>query len=84
MPAPDCLTELEKIYNAIISLQTGQNTTSISFGERSVTYTQAQVPSLITLYRTFWNTCGRGTAWPNMAPAAAVERGPPGRVRGFY
>ncbi len=83
MPAPDCLTQLDKIFAAITALQSGQTVTSISFGERSVAYSSAQLNDLIGLYRSFWTMCGRGTAYPDLSAAARVERGPPARFSMF-
>lgn len=83
MPAPVCADELDKLYSAIMSLQSGAAVTSISFGERSVSYSQAQLKDLLGLYRTFWLACGRGTTYPDLAAGAAVERGPPARYSMF-
>lgn len=77
MPAPDCATELEKLYNAIMALQGGAQVTSISFGERAVQYGQSNLPDLLRLYHTFWRRCGATAGYPDLSPAAAVERGPP-------
>lgn len=83
MAAPVCLTELDKIYGAIMALQSGKTVTSISFGERSVSYSSGQIKDLMGLYRTFWQQCGKDAGYPNLAAAAAVERGPPARYSMF-
>lgn len=83
MPAPVCLTELEKLYNAIMALQTGATVTNISFGERSVAYSQAQLRDLQQIYRSWWRQCGTDSGFPDLTAAAAVERGPPARYRLF-
>lgn len=77
MAAPVCLTELEKVYNAIMALQTGKTVTSISFGERSVSYGAGQMPQLLEIYRTFYRTCGADSGFPNLS--GGPERGPPAR-----
>lgn len=79
MPAPDCATQLGKLFDAITALQSGKTVTSISFGERSVAYSSAQINDLIGLYRSFWRTCGADSGYPDLNPAARAERGPPAR-----
>lgn len=81
MAAPVCLTELEKLYNAIVALQSGKLVTSISFGERSVSYSAGQMPALLDLYRNFYRQCGADSGFPNLAVTA--ERGPPARYSMF-
>jgi hypothetical protein len=83
MPAPVCTDELEKLYNAIMALQGGATVTSISFGERAVSYSQAQLKDMIGLYRAFWRQCGATAGFPDLSPAAAVERGPPAKFSMF-
>ncbi len=83
MPAPVCETELEKLYNAIMALQGGATVTSISFGERAVSYSAGNLKDLMSLYRSFWRTCGADSGFPDLAPAAAVERGRPARYKMF-
>lgn len=79
MPAPDCADELQKIYDAVLALMTGERAVSVGFGERTVTYTQAQLKDLQALYRTFYRTCGADSGLPDIA--ATVERGPPAEFR---
>lgn len=83
MPAPVCADELEKLYNAIIALQGGAAVTSISFGERAVSYSQSNLKDLLGLYRTFWRQCGTTAGYPDLDPSGSVERGPPARFRYF-
>lgn len=81
MPAPVCATELAKLYDAIFALQTGQAVTSISFGERSVSYGQAELPSLLKLWSLWYRQCGAESGYPDLA--AQTERGAPAFVRVF-
>ena len=78
---PDCATELERLYGAIMALASGRATVSVSFGERSVTYAQAQRPELVALFRLFHASCGAAAGIPDITAAAAVGRGPPAAAR---
>lgn len=78
---PNCDDVLRRLYNAIIDLQTGKKTTSISFGERSVSYTQANFKQMMDLYSQFYRTCGADTDLPDLSASALVERGRPFIVR---
>lgn len=77
--APDCETELRKIYNAIIALSTGERAVTVSFKERSVTYTQVQMSQLSGMYRTFYRMCGPESGLPDLS--STTQRGGPARVR---
>jgi len=81
MPAPDCQSELQKLYAAILALNTGEQVTSISFGERAVSYAPGQLPQLLALYRTFWRACGREAGYPDLSAGHDAERGPPATFR---
>lgn len=81
MPAPVCADELEKLYTAIMKLQTGAQVTSIGFGERNVQYGQAQLGELINLYNVFHRQCGADEGYPDLASTA--ERGAPARFSLF-
>ncbi len=79
MAAPDCATILDKLHEAMIALATGERAATVSFGERSVTYTQQSLEGLERLYRTYYRQCGAGTGYPDLSVKA--ERGPPIRRR---
>jgi hypothetical protein len=79
MSAPDCATVLRQLHDAIIALGTGERVMTISFGSRSVTYTQNQMKDLRDIYAAFWRQCGPDSGLVNLSSAAAVERGPPAR-----
>lgn len=81
MPAPVCADELEKLYKAIMALQTGDQVVSIGFGERNVQYGQAQLPQLMDLYKTFHRQCGVAEGYPDLKNS--VERGVPARFSMF-
>ncbi len=81
MPAPPCATELAKLYNAVMELQSGKRATTISFGDRSATYAQGQLQELLQLYRVFYRQCGATEGYPDLANP--IERGPPMRIRMF-
>lgn len=77
MPAPPCADELRKLYDAIMALSTGEKRASISFGDRQVSYSSANVAQLTALYRTFWRTCGADSGLPDISSQAATLRGRP-------
>ena len=79
MAVPLCADELRKIYDAVLSLMTGERAVSVGFGERTVTCTQAQLKDLQQLYRTFYRECGSTSGLPDLANT--VERGPPAEFR---
>ncbi len=82
MPTPVCTDELRKIYDAIVALGSGRQAVSVSFGERSATYAQAQLPALQRLYGMFYRSCGADSGLPDLSLNNAVERGPPALYRG--
>lgn len=75
MAAPDCADVLAKLYDALIALSSGQRAATISFGQRSVTYTQQNHKDLLTLYRQHYRMCGANSGYPDLA--SPIERGPP-------
>lgn len=83
MTAPVCADELRKIYDAIMSLGTGKARTTISFGDRSVTYSQSQLRDLRDIYGAFWRQCGADSGLPDLTAAGAVARGRPAEFRYF-
>lgn len=78
MPAPNCADELQRVYDAIMALATGKQTTSVSFGDRSVSYSQTQLKDLKLIYAAFYADCGAEAGLPDLA---SVERGPPAIAR---
>ncbi|MFZ4807482.1 MAG: gpW family head-tail joining protein [Hyphomicrobiaceae bacterium] len=81
--APDCATVLRSIHDAIIALGTGERVMTISFGSRSVTYTQGQMKDLRAIYQVFYRTCGADSGLVDLSQAAAVDRGPPAMTNYF-
>ena len=81
MPAPVCADELRRIYDAIMALGTGKAHTTISFGDRSVTYSQSQLRDLRDIYAAFWRQCGADSGLPDLTAAGAVTRGAPASYR---
>lgn len=81
MAAPDCATEIGKLYGAITDLQTGKAVTSIGFGERQVSYHQADLSSLLRLWSMWYRMCGAASGYPDLS--AQTERGAPGFARIF-
>lgn len=81
MTAFDCTGDLQKIYDAIMALSTGKQVVGITFGERQVSYSQANLKDLRGMYRVFWRTCGQASGLPDLSDQGAVERGGPARVR---
>lgn len=78
-----CTTTLQTLHDAIIALATGERVMTISFGGRSVTYTQNQMKDLRQIYQTYWRECGADAGLPDLSNAGAVERGPPARGNYF-
>jgi hypothetical protein len=83
MSAPDCAVILRQLHDAIIALGTGERVMTISFGGRSVTYTQNQMKDLRSIYAAFYRQCGAASGLVDLSNAAAVERGPPARTNYF-
>lgn len=81
MTVPVCADELRRIYDAIMALGTGKARTTISFGDRSVTYSQSQLKDLRAIYAAFWRQCGADSGLPDLTAAATVERGRPAEFR---
>lgn len=81
MALPVCADELRKVYDAIMALSAGKQVVGITFGERQVSYSQAQLGNLQSLYRIFWRQCGADAGLPDLSATAAVERGAPARFR---
>lgn len=79
MAAPVCATELANLYTIIVDLQTGKAVTSIGFGERQVSYAQADLPALLRLWSMWYRACGAASGYPDLS--AQVQRGAPGFVR---
>ncbi len=84
MIVPTCEQELKSLYDVIMRLQKGEAVVSISFGERSVSYSQTQLASLLTTYRVFHAQCGASLGLPDLSPHNAVRRGPPARFRAGF
>lgn len=81
MAAPNCASELDRLYTAITDLTTGNAVTSIGFGERQVSYSQAELPNLLRLWSMWYRQCGDASGYPDLA--AQTERGAPAFVRIF-
>lgn len=79
MPVPACADELRKLYDAVMALQTGKQVTQVSFGDRTVSYSAANLKDLLSLYRTFWVSCGADSGLPDLSQS--VQRGRPFRYR---
>lgn len=79
MATPTCASELGKLYDCIVELQTGQAVTSIGFGERQVSYAQADLPSLLRLWSMWYRVCGATSGYPDLS--AQTQRGAPAFVR---
>lgn len=80
MPAPTCATELAKLYDAYMALVAGDKETTVTFGDRSATFSQANLAALKDLYMMFWRQCGAAEGYPNIN-AGGAERGPPAIIR---
>lgn len=74
-----CADELRKLYDAIMALTTGQQATSIGFGERSVSYSKTDLGALMKLWTLWYRVCGTDSGLPDLA--AATQRGAPACVR---
>lgn len=79
MPAPTCADVLARVHDAILALMTGERAVSVGFGERQVTYTQAQLKDLQSVYRLYYRECGSDSGYPDLSNTA--ERGPPAEFR---
>lgn len=75
--APSCIDMLFKLHDAIISLQTTGRVTTISFAERSVTYTPADLKSLQQMFRVYYRSCGAESGLIDIADQSLIERGRP-------
>jgi len=82
MPAPPCADVIAKLHDAYLALAAGEREQTITFGERSATFTQANLKALKDLYMLYWRTCGAAEGYPNLN-AGGAERGPPARIRLF-
>ncbi len=80
MPAPNCADELDKLYQAIMTLKSGKSVTSINYGERSVQYAQNQLKELQQLYGIFYRECGADSGLIDLSAGNMVERGPPAHI----
>lgn len=76
---PTCADELRKLYDAIMALSSGAKRQTVTFGERSVTYSQQNMRDLLALFRTFYGTCGADSGLVDLSEAmrGGAERGPP-------
>lgn len=79
MAAPVCADELDRLYKAINDLTAGKSVTSVGFGERQVSYTAGDLPSLMRLWSLWYRQCGAASGYPDLA--SAIERGAPAFVR---
>lgn len=79
MATQTCGEVLQNLHNAILALVGGSKATSVSFGDRSTTFTQANLKDLKDIYRLYYRDCGSDSGLPNLS--ATVERGPPARFR---
>lgn len=80
MPALSCSEQLQAFYDAIISLNSGERVIGINFGERSVQYSQSQLPDLLKLWRMFYRQCGADSGLIDLSDTNVVLRGPPARI----
>ena len=78
-PAPDCATELRKVYDAIMALQSGQRAVQMGFGDRQVTFGGTQLNELKQMYSLFYRQCGADSGLLDLSKA--VQRGPPATAR---
>lgn len=79
MAAPDCASELDRLYGAINDLTAGTAVVSIGFGERQVSYSQAELPNLLRLWSLWYRQCGAESGYPDLS--CQIERGAPAFVR---
>ena len=79
MPAPECADELRKVYDAIMALSTGARAVTVTFTDRSVTYTQVSLKTLSGIYRAFYRDCGADSGLPDLANT--TQRGGPAYIR---
>lgn len=79
MPAPDCLTELRRLYDAIMALQSGERAVQMGFGERQVTFHITQLNELRQTYALFYRKCGADSGLLDLSKP--IERGPPATAR---
>jgi len=82
MPAPPCAETLAKLHDAYMALAAGEKETTITFGDRSASFSQANLAALKDLYALYWRMCGAAEGYPNLNDAGP-ERGPPLRFRMF-
>lgn len=75
-----CTDQLQALYDAILALNTGERVIGINFGERSVQYSQNQLPDLLNLWRIFYRQCGADSGLVDLANTSVVLRGPPARI----
>lgn len=79
MPAPDCLAELRRLYDAIMALQSGERAVQMGFGERQVTFHTTQLKDLRQTYGQFYKLCGAESGLIDLSKA--VQRGAPATSR---
>ena len=77
--APDCVTALNSLYQAYVSLVSGGTRSEVRFADRTVIYTGANVAKLQELYMLLRAQCPQATVanLPNLNPGNRVRRGPP-------
>ena len=78
-PVPDCASELRKLYDAIMALQSGQRAVQMGFGERQVTFSTVHLSELRQMFALFYRQCGAESGLLDLSKA--VERGPPAVAR---
>lgn len=81
MAAPDCANELGKLYEAITTLQKGEQVTTIGFGERQVSYGAGDLPAMLRLWGMWYRICGAASGYPDLSNQ--IERGAPAFARIF-
>lgn len=79
MPGPDCLTELRRLYDAIMALQSGERAVQMGFGERQATFSTVHLNDLRQTYALFYRRCGADSGLLDLSKA--IERGPPAVAR---
>ena len=78
----DCRAVLIGLFNAALTVTTGNAVTRVRIGERWTDYSRGNYPQLVELYGALRQSCAASgadlTGLPNLAPGERVQRGGPG------
>lgn len=76
----ECRTLLMQLFQAYTQAMTGNQRIRVRVGDRWTDYSRANVPELLTLYRTLFTQCAEGgvdmNGIPDLNPGNRARRGP--------